>query len=167
MSMTISQGLRQVAKLKGQLNEYLKRAQGAVTYIEGEKPAFDFDASMEAADKAREALVKLETAIRVTNATTQVVGREGMTLAEATCRLQETKGRIAWLRSLTVEAQPAVRKRTGHTYDAERRLVEVFAVTQCALPEALRAERIEKLQAEFDALNDAVETTNHRVNLNF
>lgn len=185
--MTISQALRRISKLKGQLREHLARAEAAVTHREDAPPAFPFGASLEAADAVAEELIRLEAALRVTNAQTtlqtnlpervrgpsfagtsteRLVGLiERMTLAEATCRLQEIKGRIAWLKGLPVRAQAETREQAGHAYDAARNVVIVYATVTCALPEARRADAVERAQAAFDVLNDAVEAANHRTEL--
>lgn len=164
--MTISQALRRISKLKGQLKTQLDRAQAAVTHREDAPPAFSFGDSLEQADSLTEELVKLETALRVTNAISQVVGVP-MTLAEAICRLSEYKARIAWLKELSVRAQADTKDQAGfiRATDGSGVVQAVTVGVKCHMPEATRAAAMEKAQAAFDALNDAVETTNHRTDL--
>ena len=70
-TMTISQALRKISKIKGTLKEQLERAQNAVVYLADNAPAFSFASSWEQAEAARDALIALETSLRVTNAVTK------------------------------------------------------------------------------------------------
>lgn len=164
--MTISQALRKISKLKGVLKEQLDRAERAVTYVSTDAPAFMFTESWEAAEAARAELIALETALRVTNAgTTFDFQGKGITLSEATCRLQECKGKITWLKALRSRAQ-ASRTEVEHVAVLySDKLVEKSVTTVCALPEGKRAEWVKAEQDFFDALNDAVEAVNHRTAL--
>lgn len=166
LDLTISQALRRISKLKGQLAELLQRAAGAVTYFDKEPPAFAFAASLEQAEAVRGELITLETALRVTNAQTRIdyLNRK-VTLAEATCILQETKGRIAWLRGLGVQPQ-ADKEHATVVYDPlQGKQVYAVRVSKCDLPEAQRAAAVQREQEAFDTLNDLVENINHRTPL--
>ena len=160
--MTISQCLRRVSKLKGELKELMGRASLGVQYSEDAPPAFAFWESLAQADGVRAELVGLESALRVTNANTKITfkGQE-VTLSEATIILQETKGRVAWLNSLAVKAQ--AKTTSSHvTYDEMGERVKVQMTTICMLPEAERARMVRDEQNSFDELNDLVENVNHR-----
>ena len=163
--ITISQCLRRVSKLKGDLKELLARAAAGVSHTEDAPPAFGFAESLEQAEKVREELIALETALRITNAVTKIKhnGRE-LTLAEATVLLQESKGRVAWYKGLRVLAQARVTTATTD-YDDEGKRIKTQVVTVCALPEAERARQVRDEQEAFDRLNDVVENTNHRTTL--
>lgn len=166
MPMTISQALRRISKLKHEAKEQFDRAASAVLHDASAPPAFTFTSSHELANSTIEELIKLETQLRVTNATTafEWSGRK-LTLAEATCRLQEMRGKIAWLKALPTQTQAErVEEFTSRAlYD--QTLTTTKKTTLCALPEAKRAEWIKKTQDEFDTLNDAVESVNHRTTL--
>lgn len=159
--MTISQALRQIKKVKGQLSESLSRAQANVSHKESAVPAFQFSVCMGKADGARRQLVDLEARIAVTNATTKIVhGDQTMTLVRAVRRLQELKAQIAWLRGLSVRSQGrTVEKELEYGGVDGHRNVDV--PWTCYLPEAEKAEQVDAAQQEFDALNDAVERANH------
>lgn len=164
--MTISQCLRRVSKLKGNLKELTDRAAKSVSYEQDSPPAFKFKDSLEEAKKVSNELVKLEAALRVTNALT-TVGWWGqqITLAEATCRLQEIKGNIAWLKGLHVRAQETT-STSEKEYDSDSgKYVKATVITKCDLPEAARAKMVADAQEEFDTLNDVVENANHRTTL--
>jgi len=164
MSMTISQGLRRISKLKGQLSELQNRASAAVTHLADQEPAFAFSASMEQIAKVRTELLALQTAVAIANATTTIVwDGNGMTLALARRTLDELRGEIAWLQKLPVKAHEknvvATRDHDGEKY------ITVTQTFTCHLPEAKRADRVQALQDRFDKLNDIVETTNHKTTL--
>lgn len=159
MKMTISQALRKIKKLKGQLSEYKTRCHTSVSW--SKKPAFDFNESLKLFKETQEELIKLEASLAITNASTNVdfAGRK-ITLSEATRRLQELKGLISWFDTLPVRDH-------RETTEQERMFVEDKYVTSnveyiCELPRQQQAEAVEKMQAEFDELNDSVETINHR-----
>ena len=164
--MTISQALRKISKLKGALKEQLARAARSVVYTGDNVPAFSFASSSDLAEALREELILLETHLRVTNAMTAIECHgKPMTLAEATCRLQESRGKIAWLKGLDTQAQS---ERTETTYEEHYRTegrTAVIKTTKCDLPEARRAAWIQREQDFFDALNDVVEAVNHRTTL--
>lgn len=161
--MTLSQALRRSSKLKGALKDHLARAAGSVTYKVGALPAYKFSEQLEAAEHDRAELIALQTAIRATNAQTQIdFGNRKIRLAEAIRTLEEIKGSIEWLRALPVLAQPLVESQEQGAYSA---LTNQYAMTtvqhKCDLPEAERAARVAAEQEKFDQLNDAVETANH------
>ena len=123
MDMTISQALRAIAKLKGAYKESLERAAAGVTFDMRSKPAYDFSATLEEANKKRDELIQLEAALRVTNATTSFDYKGcNVTLTEATILLQEHKARIAWLRTLSVQPHADVTVETVD-YDEEGKRV--------------------------------------------
>ena len=163
--MTISQALRMMKKLKGQLAEHLERAVRAVSYPEKSPPAFEFAKCMEAADSVRDQLTRLDAAVAVANATTpfEFEGKK-MPLIQAVKILQELKGQLTWVKALPVQAQSetTVSETEYVEVNGDYKHVRVDKKHVCALPEARRAELASSLQDRFDRLNDAVETTNHR-----
>jgi len=158
---TISQALRRIAKLKGEYKETLDRAAASVTYQESDPPAFAFNAMLERANAIRVELIGLESQLRVTNARTVIkVGEREMPLAQATAELQEHKARIVWLKSLTVQNSKKLNKLTRVVMNGQYADIPVLTVCDC--PEMMRTEMICTEQEAFDALNDAVETINHK-----
>lgn len=159
--LTISQGLRQAKKLKGQLAELQNRAFTSVSYKASQKPAFDFADTLAKLESVRAELVSLETRIALANAraTVQCDGAD-VPLVQAVRQLQELKGSIAWLKTLPSRAQTdTTEDEWDFTDDGKRTKLPV--PWKCDLPEADRAAKAEALQAKFDALNDAVERANH------
>jgi hypothetical protein len=161
---TISQGLRQIKRLKGRMAELTARAAASVSYEAGKKPPFEFGNTRADLDKVREQLVRLEAAVARANATTDIQhdGRT-MSLAEAIRRLQENKAEIAWLAGLTLRQgteRTPVNEWDDETHRPVRRLHEVTYETCLTEPE--RVAQIDALRNRFEALNDAVEAANHR-----
>ncbi|MDO8617632.1 MAG: hypothetical protein Q7N87_01930 [Candidatus Uhrbacteria bacterium] len=160
---TISQGLRRVKQLKGQMAEFGSRAAACVSYEESQKPVWAFGETREKLRTTREQLVTLEAAIARANATATVeIDGKRMTIAEAVRRLQETKAEIVWLQGLRLTE--GVEKRRESEYDEATgrsvpRVTEVVHKTE--LKEVDRVADVERLRNYFDRLNDAVETANH------
>jgi hypothetical protein len=161
--MTISQGLRRIAKLKGQYKELADRAAASINYMEETPPAFKFVDSMLEMEKVRLELVGLWTSVRYTNAVTMIdFHDQKMSLVEATVRLQEVKGRIAFLRNLQATPQ---KERTVLQQEIDRTTHQYVSVKHkqfCDFTEVEKVTEIKKDVDFFDDLNDAVESANHR-----
>ncbi len=162
---TIAQCLRVVKSLKGRVAELSARAVSVARWEEGKAPAFRYEDVVADLQKAREEMVRLEAGIARANAVTAIECKGcKLWLAEAIRRLQELKGEIVWTERLPVG--PAEEERDDYDYDeatgrnVRRRQVKKFLV---AVSEPERVARVEKLRAEFQELNDAVETANHRI----
>lgn len=163
--MTISQGLRNAARLKGKLVDYTARATAAVTYRSDAKPAFPFSATVEKIKATRLELIQLETRIAVTNATVRVdVRGSKITLLQAIKQLQEYKGELAWLKALNCKAAGTSTESEVVYDDLGNRVTRSYSVT-CDLAEAQRVDRMDEVQTAFDHLNDLVEKKNHETPL--
>ena len=166
--MTISQLLRKIKKVKGEIQENRARCQAAVVYDEKEPPAFDFKASKEAADKAIAELISLETALRQANAKTNIKTPRGdISLAQATIILAELKSHIAWLRTLSSQNHEKKSVESVEYDSVSRQPYKATHVYFCPFTEAQRAAELKTSQEEFDLLNDIVESANHRTNVKF
>lgn len=163
--LTISQGLRLAARLKGKLTEHKSRAQSSNVYREDSPPAFAFPSSMERLNAVRRDLTALESRIAVTNAVTRVdfLGRS-ITLTEAIKTLQETKEILSWLRTVPCAAQ-SFSAGKERSYDDEGKLSTVEFRQKCDMTEQQRADNVDAFQSDFDALNDLVEKKNHDTEL--
>lgn len=162
--MTISQALRAIAKLKGQIKETQAKAHACVVYSKANPPAYKFKTCKEQLIEMQTQLRDLEVRLRRTNAVTNIhLGTGQFTLTYATVRLQELKGWIAWLRSLPTQAHAEVTTESPRNIGGQYVLVP--STQLCDLPEADRDTEIRALQSAFDEINDAVEATNHRTEL--
>jgi hypothetical protein len=163
--LTISQALRNAARLKGKLAEYKTRAAAAVTFKSAEKPAYNFAETVKRIESTRLELIAIEARLAVTNAVTKIeFGGKTMTLTYAVKLLQEHKGELAWLKSLVVRsAQSTNEEETVYVHGGGHQ-VKLIPMT-CDLPEASRSDKVDDVQASFDALNDLVEKKNHETPL--
>lgn len=164
--LTIAQALRRVKDIKGKVAKHVANAQGSVTHKTKDAPAYAWGDEMRSAETLVEEMIDLQTRIGIANATTSF-DYEGKTrtLLWCTKKLAEIKGAIALTENFSVKAHDKtseeefeyVRKEDGTLAHAK-----VSTEWTCHLPEAQRANRVRLLQEKFAALNDLVETTNHR-----
>lgn len=159
--MTLSQALRLAKRLRGKISILQSRASASVSHKSEDTPAFSFQAVMEELVSARLDLVILESRIGVTNAVTKVEyeGRK-LPILMAVRELQETKAYIAFLNALPVRAQAETSDET-QTYVGDGVYRASKVPWKCHLPESLRVQAVDKAQATFDRVNDAVESANH------
>jgi predicted kinase len=164
VSLTISQGLRRVKKLKGLLAEAQSRACAASTWIEGKEPAFTFEEQRTLRGTHQAEMIRLQAAIARANALTRItVEEKEISLAQAVRQLEELKTDLAWLAALNL--RQGTEETTDYVYDegAERNIARTKSTThKAALTEPKRAAEVQTLRDRFDAINDAVETANHR-----
>ena len=161
MAETISQALRRIKKIKGQIGEHRANAGNSVTHLAEQQPAYQFGASTEKASVLVDEMLRLQTAVAIANATTSIeVDGKKIVLALAVRTLRELTSEIAWTKGLAVKAQEKVVEHEME-FDGTRH-VNAPKTYLCLLPEAKRAARVTELQDRFDRLNDIVETANHK-----
>ncbi len=166
--LTISQAIRKVNDIKGRLAKNQANASSSVLYLIKDPPAYSFKTELESAENHGRELLRLQTAIAVANAKTHVeFDGKKVLLAYAVRRLEEIKGQIKWYGELVVSNQA---KKVDETMDYAEvngimQRVKVEREWKCELPEADRAKIVQKLQDEFNRLNDQVETVNHRTSI--
>lgn len=166
MTMTISQALRKIKKLKGQLAECTARAGASVSYPAAHPPAFVFGSMLDQATALRKEITRLETRLAVTNAITMLADPKavivGMCLTHVVRELQEIKSEIAWLKTLPVRAHvDTIQEEIEWTYEADNKRVRREIPWRCELPEDKRSALVDALQERFDRLNDLIERANH------
>lgn len=158
--LTISQALRKVKKLKGQIAECRTRAESAVSFVATKPPAFEFSDVFSEMGTLQKELTNLEARLSVTNATTKIdYDGKTMTLFHAVRHLQEMKGTIAWMRGLPVRAHEKTFEDNLVWSGADHKNMPIEWT--CKLPEAIRSTLVSKLQDGFDSLNEVVERANH------
>ncbi len=165
---TIAQGLRRAKKLKGLLVEAQNRATGATSWVAGKKPVFDFAEQRAQRAALQDEIVRIETAVAVANATNTItVGGQTMTLARAIRTLQEVKADLAWLPQLNLRA--GLEESTEYVYDEDvplrRKTVKTSVTYEAVMDEPARVGQIQALRDRFEAINDALETANHRTRI--
>lgn len=160
---TISQALRQIARLKGRVTEGKERVEASLTFRNDTPPAFQFAAVWAQLIADRSELTHLESLVAITNAQSIVTlpdSNKQVRLAEVVKTLQELKGHIGWLRALPVLSQGSMTKHETRYTEEGTRVTDKVEYT-CAFPEATRAGAIDQTQQIFDTLNDLVEKKNH------
>jgi hypothetical protein len=184
---SISQALRRIKKLKGVIATQNQRISDALVYKKDEEPAFSYEDSVKNRNAARAELLDLTTAVAVANAN-NFVDWEGKSipLAGAIRVLSEFKAQIAeyqgyrsyaGLRLRGVEGGLRNKRETvvvdkeesyedisdsDGNYKGQRKVFKEKKTTIiCNLTEAERAGAIEKLEAQFEELNNALERANN------
>jgi hypothetical protein len=164
--MNISQALRRISVIKGQLATTATRFASSVTWIDDAKPTY----SLAECDVAWARLVgeqtSLEAAVAIANATNKITYRgQEFTLAFAVKQLAVFKAKIALLRTLNCQATA---ERTDVTRDTEYVNGNYVTVTRekkvhCAFTERERDTSVQVAQTDFDELNALVEAANHTI----
>lgn len=165
--LTVSQGLRRIKKLKGAMAEHGQRASQSVSYVQGSKPVFDFASERAKRTAAQDELVRLEAAVAQANAMTSIpVDGKEMTMAEAIRRLQELKADMAWIAALPLREETVNESYYEYDEGTGRNVPRTRSITHVSdLSLVGRVAEIDALRERFDRLNDALETANHRTEL--
>src|SRR5271157_5818737 len=159
--MTVSQGLRAIADLKGKLAKHQKHAEESILFYKHAQPAFDFKTEIQEAEVVRNNMLRFQTAIAVSNATTKVDWKgKKVLVAWAIRHLEELKSEKAFIDSLTVAPQHETQEehhRNGYVNGQLTQIDDPYTKI-CALPEAEQFKRSQMLQEAFNCLNDVIET---------
>jgi len=164
--LTIAQALRFASKLKNQVSDARARAVSSLNHKKDDQTAFDFSEMLEKADSASYELASLHGKLAIVNATNTVQYKgNSISLSHAIRILQELKGRIAWVKALTVAATENYKVAETTWSETAEKYVNGSAEMVCHLPEAKRVALVDSLQDEFDSLNGAVEMINQTVKI--
>ncbi len=160
--ITVSKALREAKKLKGEIGVLDARLASCVSWSGDEKPEFDFAETRALRASKVEALTALKTKIACSNAVTQVeVEGRSMTVTEAIRRMEETSGELKLIERLPLERRGTRLAHTG-AYDDRSRPVMAPVQFHSALSEVERAAEVTALKARCEALNEALEDSNHQ-----
>ena len=162
--MTITQAIKRMSKLKGKLKDLRERAKENLVHLAEDTPAYKFDECLAEAEKTRDELLKLKTAVAVSNAklTIEWDGTK-QPLPWAIALLREWKGELEFLGALAVRAQPETTERSKE-FDGDK-YVPVVTKHKCHLPTKERDKLRSELQDRYDDLNDRVNGLNNRTNI--
>jgi hypothetical protein len=161
MEYTISQAMRYAATLKAKLSEIKKRASSSLVYKKDSSPPFSFEEQEREYQTLSYQLAKVKGALAVANSTTTIKYKdESITLSHAINMLQEVKGYIAWLKELPCLPSKETNSSDRTWDDANDKYITNQVITCCVLPERIRAEKVDSLQASFDELNWLIESKN-------
>lgn len=167
--MNISEALRRIKVLKGELAKLTVRCQQSVQHVKDKPTAFGFKESLNKLAEVRKELVQLEAKVAQANATTFIAVDDfanQLSLAAAIRWLQEYKAHLAFVRSLVVRIQ-AEETDISYDYDYEmetskRSRIKVETVHVCHMTESEREKLVEETEARFQKLNAALESANHQ-----
>lgn len=169
VSMTIGAALREIKSVKGEVSEHGQRAARSIMFsvTEGVEPpvqVFDFATERKARERAQEWLVRLQSAVAVTNARTSITfeGRK-MPLAEAIRRFEELKGDLAWLEALQINERVEARREVEYADGVPTGHRTVKTTHSSHLSERDRVKEVAVLRERAKSLNLIIEATNHRV----
>jgi hypothetical protein len=161
--LTIAMALRKIKKLKGQIAEHQQRAVAGVSYEVNKAPAFRYDTEYRAMCDLQGELIELEARVAIANANNTVPG-SALSLAHAIRTLQETKGRIAFLKGLNLRNETVKDRQTEWDDNEMKQITRVTETTwQSDLSEVDRDVMVKVCQDHFEALNNLVEDANHTV----
>jgi len=164
--MTIAEALREVADVKGKIDDWSKRFGPAVFWYEEDPPAFEFANVRESMNMLVKRLVELQTAIAMANAATTLEWQgKTIPLALAVRTLSELKGAKKKVEILVVrnaEAGTEAQQEMDYDDEGKRFVKKTQRPWKCALPTAKQAALLDSLQEKFNKLNNAVETVNHK-----
>jgi hypothetical protein len=164
--LSISQVLRYASKLKNQISEARTRAQRSLNHQKDQSTAFDFYEMFNKANSLSDELAALQGKLASANANNTVDYKGNkITLGHAVRILEELKGRISWIKGLNSLDMCETKSSEKVWDETSDKYVLKETITVCALPEADKADRCERLQEEFDLLNGAVESANHIVKI--
>lgn len=169
--MTISQGLRLIKKLKGEIAELTARATQSVSYDEKSPPVYDYDEVSKERDDTILKMVMVEGEVAKANATKTITDpstKKPITLALAIRILQEMKGQIAFLKSLAIKEGKETKKEREWDEDEGKTLLkttETVWITKLKVKD--RDNKMKNLKDQFDALNNEVERANHITTIDF
>lgn len=162
--MTVSAALRRIKKLKGLISERDARLKEAAVCLEGKEPAFPFAATFEERRKLVDEMIVLQTAVAKSNAVTLGAGTD-KTIATVVRQLDEMKASIKMLKDFPFRTKPREEvveesREWNDTLDKQV-LVRKTLVWLSAMTQVARSEKVEALTDEFEALNNALEVSNH------
>jgi hypothetical protein len=161
--MTISQALRRIKKLKGEIAEHSSHATSSSSWTTETPATYNFQTEVEAMQACKCEMVGLESRVAVANANTTVaVDGQTITLSSLIRTLQEIKGEIAFYKGLNLRCG-VEKKRENEWDDTSVRMVTKTheVVHAAALTEQQRNEICKKLQDKFEDLNNKLENANH------
>lgn len=164
--ITVAAAIRRIKKLKGEIGTLDARIKNASVYEEGKNPAFSFDESIASRrDKVIE-LMRLQTKVSISNASTVFLwDGSQVVVAYAIRYLQEIKSEAALLAALPIRerVRDVMQSREAEWNDEAEK--SVFVVKQTVhiseMSKVEQARQIERLTGTFETLNTALEACNH------
>lgn len=163
---TIAQGLRRIKDLQGMIAKLDSKIVASARWSKDDEPSYKFDDLVTDRAAVENELTGLRTRIAIANATNEVtIGDKSILIVSAVHQQTELKGRIALFSKVPVQPRQSVTVKTSEVqYDeATGRAVRIPSetVTCVAMTERERSEKVDALQSELRALDEALQDANH------
>lgn len=161
--MNISEALRKIKKIKGDLAKNQPRLTSSVNYVEGEPPAFRFKETFDLVNSLSKELVELESKIAEKNAITKAkLNDKEVSLSFIIRSLQEIKSKIALVESFHIRTDTIVSKDRFYSDEEEKYVTEKVTRKYVSdISEMERDKMVSDLKEEFEKLNSLLENVNH------
>jgi hypothetical protein len=162
--MNITQALRRVSAIKGELSDVSGTLVLSATYFEDAPPAYKFKELKEQRDILVSELVQLKAQVAKANAVTVIEdGTTKRTLISVIHELAQLKGTIELFKSVNSRPQDkGTDKDTDWEYSDDGKQIRVSTerAWTCDLPVRARDQELKKLRHRFAQLNNLVEQAN-------
>lgn len=165
--MNISEALRKIKKLKGEIAVSQQRMKSSSCWIQGKEPTYSFKEVVQLLETQTTELVALESAVAEKNASTKVnVDGKQVSLSSIIRSLQEIKSKISLYEVLSIRTDKEVDRDRFYSQEEEKYVTEkVEKQWVSALTEIERDEKIKSLKEDFDKLNSILENENHKTQI--
>jgi hypothetical protein len=161
--MNISEALRKIKKIKGDLAKHQPRLSTSISYIETEPPAFRYAETFSQVKELSKELVELESKIAEKNATTKVnLNDKEVSLSFIIRSLQEIKSRITLVESFIIRTDTITIKDRFYSDEEDKYVTEKVTKKYVSdITEMEKDKMISDLKEEFEKLNSLLENANH------
>jgi hypothetical protein len=162
--MNISEALRKIKKIKGELAIHQARLTSSVSWTDSNKPTYSYEDTFNSIKSLSEELVELESKVAEKNATIKVMLKDKqVSLCNLIKRAQEVKSRITLISSLVIRNEILVTKDRFYSNEEDKYITEKIVVQyQSAITEVQKDRIIQELKDEFELLNTMLEDANHK-----
>lgn len=162
--MNISEALRKIKKLKGQLAIEDKRFASSISWQDDKLPVYNFAETEEAINQISSELVSLEAAVAHANAVTKVNFKDKeVSLAWIIRHLQEIKAKISKYESLHIRDETVETSEYVYDEDKDKNIrLKKFVVFKSAISERDKDKRVQDLKDDFESANKLLEEMNHK-----
>lgn len=162
--MNISEALRKIKKLKGQLAIEDKRFVSSVSWQDDKLPVYNFAETEDAINQISSELVSLEAVVAEANAVTKVNFKDKeVSLAWLIRHLQEIKAKISKYESLHIRQEIVETSEYVYDEDKDKNIrIKKLVAFKSAISERDKDKRVQDLKDDFETANKLLEEMNHK-----
>lgn len=161
---TISQALRRIKEIKGRLAKTTARARGSVSWVEPNKPVYNYINVMSEYKTLTDELITLKTRLAKTNAVTPVTLPDGPTVSiqQAVFTMAELKALKELYTALPIQ-EGSFKEISEYTRNGD----PVYETKQhcSAVSEVERDKLVSTIEETISAINAVIEDANHKTAL--